>query len=78
VDVPVAAFTGEQNGSILCLLFGTTDVFDAAKLSALYPTHQQFVSAWNKSLKKSVKAGWILKPDAKIIKKWAASAAVGG
>jgi hypothetical protein len=78
VDVPVAAFSGEQAGSILCILFGTTDVFDAAQLSTLYPTHKDFVSAWNKSLKKSVKAGWILKPDAKIIKQWAATAPIGG
>jgi hypothetical protein len=76
VDVPVATFTGEQEGSILCRLFGTTTLFDDATLSSLYPTHKAFTKAWNRSLKRSVKAGWILKPDAKIIKKWAASAPI--
>ena len=78
VDVPVASFTGQQGGSILCQLFGSTTVFDPTQLATLYPTHKDFVSAWNKSLKKSVKAGWILTPDAKIIKKWAADSSVGG
>ena len=78
VDVPIAAFTGEQSGSILCRLFGSTTVFSPAQLAALYPTHKVFVSAYNKSLRASVKAGWILKPDAKLMKKWAAGSSVGG
>ena len=77
VDVPIAAFTGEQPGSLICRLFGTTTVFSDAQLAALYPTHKAFVSAYNKSLRASVKAGWILKPDAKLMKKWAAGSSIG-
>src|SRR5262245_22188390 len=78
VDVPIATFTGEQDGTILCRLFGTSTAFDAAKLASLYPTHKAFVSAYDKSLKRAVKAGWVLKADAKVIKKWAAGFLMGG
>jgi hypothetical protein len=77
VDVPIATFTGEQSGSIICRLFGTTTLLDDSTLASLYPTHKTFTKAFGKSLKRAVKAGWILKPDAKLIKKWAAAADVG-
>jgi hypothetical protein len=78
VDVPIATFTGEQAGTILCRLFGTTTLFDAAKLAALYPTHKAFVSAYNKSLRRAVRAGWILRADARLMRKWAAGSTIGG
>jgi hypothetical protein len=78
VDAPIAVFTGEQEGSILCRLFGTTTLIDDATLASLYPSHKAFTKAQARSLKRAVKAGWILKPDAKLIKKWAADSDVGG
>jgi len=63
---------------ILCLIFGTTTLFDAPTLAALYPTHKAFTSAYDKALKRAVKKGWILEPDAKLIKKWAAGSNIGG
>jgi hypothetical protein len=79
VDAPIATFTGLQpSGSLLCIIFGTTTPFDEATLASLYPTHKAFTKAYRKSLKRSVKKGWILKVDAKLIKQWAASADIGG
>jgi len=78
VDVPIATFTGEQNGSLICQIFGTTTPFDQAKLASLYPTHKAFVAKYTKALKGAVKKGWILKADAKLIKKWAAGSGIGG
>ena len=79
VDAPIATFTGLQSGgSILCLIFGTTTLFDAPTLAALYPTHKAFTSAYDKALKRAVKKGWTLEPDAKLIKKWAAGSNIGG
>jgi hypothetical protein len=78
VDAPIATLVGEQDGGLICRIFGATTLFDAAKLASLYPTHKAFTSAYNKSLKRAVKNGWILKPDAKLMKQWAASASVGG
>jgi hypothetical protein len=79
VDTPIATFTDLQlTGSILCIIFGTTTPFDAAKLAALYPTEKAFTSAYNKALRRAVKQGWILKPDARLIRKWAAGSNIGG
>jgi hypothetical protein len=78
VDVPIATFTGQQSGSILCMLFGTTTVFTDAQLAALYPSHKDFVSKYKKAIKRSRKAGWILPVDAKLMKKWAVSSDIGG
>ena len=79
VDVPLATFTGQQGpgSSLLCLLLGTTTPFDATKLQTLYPTHRGFVAAYGKSLKRAVKAGYILRPDAKLMKTWAAGSSIG-
>jgi len=49
-----------------------------AELASLYPTHKAFVAKYNKALKRAVKKGWILKPDAKLNKKWAAGSGIGG
>jgi hypothetical protein len=78
LDVPIATFTGEQDGGILCRLFGTTTPFDNATLASAYPSHKTFVSKYNKALKRAVKKGWIVKADAKLIKKWAAGSNIGG
>jgi hypothetical protein len=78
VDVPIATFTGLQSGSILCGLFGTTTPFDAAKLASLYPTHRAFVFSYKKSVNRAVKSGVILKPDARLMKQWAAGSNIGG
>jgi hypothetical protein len=78
VDVPIAAFSGTQPGSILCMLFGETRAFDAATLASLYPTHGAFVSAYRKAVSRAVRAGWILPPDARLMRQWAAGSDIGG
>ena len=78
VDVPIATFTGEQDGSILCRLFGSTTPFDEAKLRSLYPTRGAFVRKYRRALARAVRAGWILRPDAKLMRAWAAGASIGG
>jgi len=77
VDVPIAAFTGEQSGTFLCILAGSTTPFDPAMLARLYPRHRMFFSAYKKSLRRAVRAGWILKPDAKLMRAWAAESGPG-
>ncbi len=79
VDVPIAALSGEgQSGSILCLLFGTTKPFDAATLAALYPDHSAYVSAFDASTDQAASAGFILQPDAQLMKEAATASDVGG
>src|SRR5262245_53011189 len=78
VDVPIAAFSGTQPGSILCMLFGETRAFDAATLASLYPSHRAFVDAYGKAVQRAVRASWILPPDAKLMRRWAAASDIGG
>ena len=77
VDVPIAAFTGEQNGSIICRLFGTTTLFDAATLASLYRSHRVYVARFDKATRNAVRAGVLLKADAKLLKRWARGSNVG-
>ena len=77
VDVPIAAFTGEQNGSIICRLFGTTAFFDAATLASLYPSHRAYVARFDTATRNAVRAGALLKADAKLLKRWASGSNVG-
>jgi hypothetical protein len=78
VDVPIAAFSGDGKGSVLCLLFGTTMVFDDAMLAALYPDHNTYVSAFDDAADRAVQAGFILPPDADLMKAAAAASDIGG
>ncbi|MFI5397050.1 MAG: alpha/beta hydrolase domain-containing protein [Candidatus Binatia bacterium] len=74
VDVPIAALSGQgQTGSILCALFGTTKPFDATTLASLYPDQSAYVSAFNAATDRAVGAGFILQPDAELMKAAAAS-----
>jgi hypothetical protein len=77
VDVPIAAFTGGQSGTFLCMLAGTTTPFDPAMVRRLYPSHRTFVSAYGRSLRRAVRTGWILKRDAKLMRAWAARSGPG-
>ena len=66
VDAPVAVPTGEapHGRSVLCLLFGDTTPFDAATLTGLYPTHQDYLDAVTESAETAVGAGFLLQADA--------------
>ena len=78
LDVPIATFSGGgQSGSLACLLFGTTLPFDAATLHALYPTHRAYVSAFNHATLRAVRAGFVTRPDAKLMRAAAARSDVG-
>jgi len=78
VDVPIAAFTGEQAGGILCRLFGTTTPFDDATLARLYPSHRAFVAAYDKAIRRAQRKGFLVPADAKLLREWAAGAPYGG
>jgi hypothetical protein len=78
VDVPIATLSGEgQTGSLLCLLFGTTVPFDAATLASLYPDHRAYVSAFSKATRRAMRAGVILKHDAKLMRAATATSTIG-
>jgi hypothetical protein len=74
MDVPTAHLSGlGQTGAGMVVLFGVTEPFDAAKLSALYPGGQsEYVDKFNASLKSAIAAGFILPADETEIKALAA------
>jgi hypothetical protein len=78
LDAPIATLSGQgQTGSVLCILFGTTAPFDTATLAALYPDHRAYVAAFTRATRRALRAGFILRPDAKLMEKAAAASDVG-
>ena len=78
LDVPIATLSGEgQSGSFFCQLYGTTVPFDAATLASLYPDHASYVSRFNEATDRAVQAGFILPPDATLMKTAAANSDIG-
>jgi hypothetical protein len=62
----------------LCGLFGTTIPLDASQLTALYPSHMQFVKKWDMATSALVREGYLLPSDARTLEKVAAASKVGG
>ena len=63
VDARFATLTGINSGSGFCTLFGSTTPLTTAQLSALYPTHADFVAKWTTALSSAVAQGFILPAD---------------
>ena len=77
VDAPVATLSGlGQTGGGFCRIFGTTVLFDDATLASLYADHDAYVAAVNAATDSAVEAGFILPPDAELIKTQAAESAI--
>lgn len=79
VDAPVARLSGlGQSGGSFCGIFGTTMLFDEETLAALYPDHDAYVAAVDAATDAAVEAGFLLEPDAELIKTAAADSDIGG
>ena len=77
VDVPLAVLSGDaQPGSLICALFGITVPFDEATLMALYADQAAYADAVEASADAAVAAGFLLPPDAALIKAAAADTAI--
>lgn len=79
VDAPVAILSGEgqPQASVFCGLFGTTQLFDAATLSMLYPTQSSYINAVDTSTDAAVAEGFLRPADAELIKQRARSSGIG-
>ena len=79
VDVPVAVLSGlGQSGDSFCRIFGTTELFDDAQLSELYPTEQVYIDAVTASVDAAVENGYLLPVDAALILSDAEASGIGG
>jgi hypothetical protein len=70
--------TNTISSGVLCGILGTTVPLSAAQLSALYPTHADFVAKWDGATAAEVKEGYLLPADARTLDKVAAQSTVGG
>lgn len=74
VDAPRAAMTGEANeGGSFCALFGRTVPFSADRVTAGYPTREDYVQAFATANRRAVRQGFLLAPDARRLQAAAAS-----
>jgi len=64
VEAPVATLSGSGQRDGSCSLYGTTKPFDAATISALYPSHDAFVAKWDAAVDRAVAGGFLLPADA--------------
>ena len=74
--VPVATNTGSNYGARGCFLAGSHVSFDAAKLHALYPTHEDYVAKFTKAADAVYARGFILRSGRDALIAEAKSAAV--
>jgi len=69
-SVPTAVNRGDNSQAAgatagqFCMLLGSYEPFNAAKLDRLYPRHDLYVKAVKEATENNLKAGFILKPDA--------------
>jgi hypothetical protein len=71
VDAPVAILRGGGQppaDAFFCGLLGTTELFDDAQLSLLYPDKQAYIEATDRASDEAVAAGFLLPADASLIK----------
>jgi hypothetical protein len=78
VDAPIAVLSGlGQTGGGFCGIFGTTKLFDEATLAALYPSHDDYVSKVDTATARAEAAGYLLPPDAALIRAAAERSGIG-
>lgn len=70
VDAPAAIFSGEGGGGpgLDCFISGTTELFDAAYMASLYSNKSGYVQAVSNAADDAVAKGFLLSPDAELIK----------
>jgi hypothetical protein len=71
IAVPVATYMGST-----CSVLGITVPFDSARLSQLYPTHEDYVQKMQRATDASVANGWLLPADAKDLMRRASTSSI--
>jgi hypothetical protein len=64
VSAPRALNTGDNGGQSFCLLFGSHEPFDAARLAELYPNPGRYLSGVVRADTANLRAGYLLPADA--------------
>lgn len=85
LEAPTATLDGRQNSVAspqagvqnFCFLFGNTEPFDSAKLGALYPTHEAFVTRFVAAVDALERASYLLAPEAEAAREAARASGIG-
>lgn len=78
-DAPVAVLHGEGQppGDAFCGLFGTTELFDDARMATLYPDKQAYIEAVDAASDEAVAKGFLRPADADLIGARARTSSIG-
>jgi hypothetical protein len=73
VDVPVRVLSGEPgpNGSIICMLFGSTKPLSTERLAELYGSRELFDERYDAAMDAAIDAGYLLEDDRAAIEAYA-------
>ncbi len=63
IDAPIARLDALNGGFSFCRLFGRTVPFTAGKVFGLYPTREDFLTAWSDAIANAVEGGFLLEAD---------------
>ena len=77
VAVPTALQTGENNGPVFCVLYGSREGFGDAELQSLYPDRATYVRKVDAAIRDAVDRGYMLAEDAPEICRAARAAQFG-
>jgi hypothetical protein len=77
LEVPLGTYLEANSGPGFCSLYGGFAPFDASVLRALYRNHGSYVSRFMQAVAADVKARYLLREDAELLRTEAAQADVG-
>jgi len=77
VAVPTGLNNGTNTGPGACARWGYYKAFDLATLNKLYPSHDAYIAAVERTTTENLKAGFILKSDADSTVREAKTSAIG-
>jgi hypothetical protein len=63
LEAPTATFSGSADGGGFCRFFGTTMTFDDGTIETLYPTHDEYVTAYIEATHALTKTGFATTED---------------
>jgi hypothetical protein len=82
LEAPTARLNGLRNesagsGQSFCGLYGRTELLHADTVTSLYPTHEAFVSKFNRAVDDLERQGYLLAPEADAARQAAVASGIG-
>lgn len=77
VQVPLGAYLPTNTGPGFCFLFGGFEPFSDAQLSQRYRNHGAYISKMTRAIKRSQREGFLLREEARRLRREAVSSGIG-